>query len=131
MFLNNLPPITPSFTTAPGASRLNILQIISGRSVNGALVYCKILSERLVELGHKVTIVCRPEAWIAANVDQNKIRVVESTMARFPPTEFRRIRSIVKQEKIDLIHSHMTRAQNYAIALKLFYWSSGGCNGAQ
>ena len=98
---------------------MNILQIISGRSVNGALVYCKILSERLIERGHKVTIVCRPKAWIGANVDQNKIRVVESTMAKFPFAEFNRIKELIRQEKIDLIHSHMTRAQNYGVALKV------------
>ena len=100
-------------------SSLNILQIISGRSVNGALVYCKILSERLSAKGHNVTIVCRPKSWVAANVNRSKIRVVESSMAKFPLSEFNRIRAIMNQEETHLIHSHMTRAQNFAIGLKM------------
>ncbi len=97
---------------------MNILQIISGRGVNGALVYCKILSEQLVARGHRVTVVCKPKSWIASNVDRRHVEVVESSMARFPFHEFRRIKSLIQSQRIELIHSHMTRAQNFAVALK-------------
>lgn len=98
---------------------MNILQIISGRGVNGALVYCKILSEELVERGHNVTVVCKPNSWVEANIDQQKVPVVESSLARFPLTELKRIANLVREKNIDLIHTHMTRGQNFGVALKL------------
>jgi len=43
---------------------LKILQIISGRNINGALTYCRFLSEHLVARGHEVTILCRANSWM-------------------------------------------------------------------
>lgn len=95
------------------------MQIISGRGVNGALVYCKILSEELVDRGHQVTIICKPKSWVKANVDQSKVRVIESTLRRFPLGELKRVAKLVRDQQIDLIHTHMTRGQNFGVALKL------------
>ncbi len=97
---------------------MNILQVISGRGVNGALVYCKYLSEELVSRGHQVTILCKPNSWIKTHVDQTNVEVIESNLARFPFAEFKRIASVIRDKNIDLIHTHMTRGQNFGIGLK-------------
>ena len=94
------------------------MQIISGRSVNGALVYCKMLCESLVRRGHQVTVVCRKNSWVADGIDP-RVNVVESTLDKFSPSEIRRVAAISKQHKIDVVHSHMTRGQNFAVLLKL------------
>ena len=97
---------------------MKIMQIISGRGVNGALVYCKMLCEGLVERGHEVTLICRKRSWMSENVDP-RVKVVESSLEKFSPGEIRRMSSLVKKQGIDLIHSHMTRGQNFGVLLKL------------
>ncbi len=97
---------------------MNILQIISGRGVNGALVYCKILCEELADRGHNVTLICKSGSWMKSNVDSTKIDVIESSLAKYPLNEFNRITKLVRDQKIDLIHTHMTRSQNFGIWLK-------------
>jgi glycosyltransferase involved in cell wall biosynthesis len=98
---------------------LNILQIVSGRGVNGALVYCKILSEELARRGHRVTILCRPKSWMTSAVDCGLVSVVESSLSRFPWSELKRMSGMVRARRIELIHTHMTRGQNFGVALKL------------
>lgn len=98
---------------------MNVMQIISGRGVNGALVYCKMLCEELVARGHSVTLVCRHDSWMSDNVDSSQVRIVESSLEKFSPGEIRRVSSLVKQQGIDLIHTHMTRGQNFGVLLKL------------
>lgn len=98
---------------------MNILQIVSGRGVNGALVYCKLLSEELASRGHQVTLLCRPTSWMQSHVDRRAVDVIESNLARFPLTELRRMAAFIGERNIDLVHTHMTRAQNFGIGLKL------------
>ena len=96
---------------------LKILQIISGRHINGALTYCKFLSEHLIARGHDVTILCRADGW----VDKQKIpgvKIFHSEMNR-SPSEIGRIRDWAKAEKFDLLHSHMTRAHAFGVLLKM------------
>ena len=100
-------------------SNLNIMQIISGRGVNGALVYCKMLCEQLVQRGHRVTLVCRENSWMSENVDSSKVQIIESNLEKFSPRELRRISTHLKQNQIDLVHTHMTRGQNFGVMLKL------------
>lgn len=96
---------------------MNILQLISGVDVNGALVYCKLLSERLQARGHQITLAARPGSWI---LDQNlNLPILTSSMQRFPLDELRRFRAVLKDRKIDLIHTHMSRASHFGVCLNL------------
>ncbi len=101
---------------------MKILQIISGRNVNGALVHCKLLSGRLSELGHEVTVLCRPDSWIWDQLDDANLRVVASELNRWPLTELVRTARWVRDEKFDVIHTHMSRAHAYGVLLR---WFSG------
>ncbi len=96
---------------------MNILQIISGRDVNGALVYCRLLSQRLAARGHRVTLLCRKGSWIAG-LPPDGVEVWESGLEWFPPRELKRIAALVSERRIDLVHSHMSRAHNFAVLLK-------------
>ena len=95
------------------------MQIISGRGVNGALVYCKMLCEDLVERGHHVTLVCRQNSWMSENVDSSRVRIIESSLDKLSPGEIHRMAKQVNLHQIDLMHSHMTRGQNFGVLLKL------------
>lgn len=97
---------------------MNILQITSGRGVNGALVYCKLLTEILAARGHRLTILCRG-GWMKSHSYGDNIEVIESPMTRFPASELKRVAEIVRRKKIDLIHTHQTRAHTFGVMLKM------------
>ena len=98
-------------------SALNILQITSGRHINGALTYCKFLTEHLIASGHAVTILCRQDGWIER---QNipGVKFFHSEMDR-KPTEIRRVRDWMAEQKFDVIHTHMSRAHAFGVLLKM------------
>jgi len=96
---------------------LKILQLISGRDVNGALTYCKFLTEHLIARGHEVTILCRPNSWMEEQPVAG-VKIFNSEMNR-SPKEIGRIRDWAKAEKFDLLHSHMTRAHAFGVLLKM------------
>ena len=98
---------------------LNILQIISGREVNGALVYCHLLSNMLAERGHRVWIVCRPGSWMAEQTYSAGVQILHSSMRRLPTTDLRVASEWIRQHRIDLIHTHMTRAHTFGVLLKM------------
>ena len=56
---------------------------------------------------------------MASNLDPAKIQIIESTMAKYPLDEFRKVSRLIDEQQIDLIHTHMTRGQNFGIGLKL------------
>ena len=98
---------------------MNILQINSGRGVNGALVYCKLLSNQLRELGHQVSVLTRPDSWLNEQLEQEQIPFLTSEMTRFPPGELKRIAKWINANRFDVIHTHMSRGHSFGVLLKL------------
>ncbi len=45
---------------------------------------------------------------------------MESDMDRFPPTELRRVAAWIAENKVDVVHTHMSRAHNFGVLLKRF-----------
>lgn len=96
---------------------MNILQIISGRSINGALTYCKFLSEILIANGHNVSVLCRKDGWI----EHQSIPGVEffhSEMDR-SRSEISRVAQWAQTKNFDVLHTHMSRAHAFGVLLKL------------
>lgn len=96
---------------------MNILQIISGRHINGALTYCKYLSEMLAERGHRVTILCRGNNWLE-DAGVEGVEFLNSELDR-KPSEVGRIAQFMRSRRIDLVHTHMSRAHAFGALLKL------------
>ncbi|MEZ6094849.1 MAG: glycosyltransferase family 4 protein [Pirellulaceae bacterium] len=97
---------------------MNILQLISGVDVNGALVYCKLLTNRLVDLGHHVVLGARTNSWI---LDQEiSAPTYSSSMRRYPMDEIKRFSRLIREHQIDLIHTHQSRANHFGVCLNLF-----------
>jgi glycosyltransferase involved in cell wall biosynthesis len=101
---------------------MNIMEIVSGTHVNGAILHCLLLSRELVRRGHAVTLVCLSGAWIGDQAAGTGIDVVRSDLHRWPTDELRRIAQLVRQRKIDVIHTHTSRANFFGILLR---WFSG------
>ena len=98
---------------------LRILQIVSGRNVNGAVLYCKLLSEHLVERGHKVTVLFREGSWIEKQFNDSAVGQMTSNLKRFPTGELSRIAAWVRRNDIDVIHTHMSSGHTFGILLKM------------
>jgi glycosyltransferase involved in cell wall biosynthesis len=101
---------------------MNIMEIISGADVNGAVVHCLLLTRELAQRGHRVTLVCRPGAWIATQLRGAPVDIVESDLHRWPPDEVRRLAAIARAQAIDVLHTHMSRAHFFGVLLR---WLSG------
>jgi L-malate glycosyltransferase len=100
---------------------VNILQIVSGTGLNGATVYARQLATELARRGHRVTLLCRPGAWIATQFADAPVRIVASGLERWPPRELRRIAAFCRDEAIDVTHSHMSSAHSFGVLLRLIW----------
>jgi glycosyltransferase involved in cell wall biosynthesis len=98
---------------------MRIMQIVSGREVNGAVVHCMLLARALASRGHTITLVCRPGAWIARQ-ELTGIEVLTSTLQRWPLTELRRIADAAREREVDVVQTHMSRAHFFGVLLRWF-----------
>ena len=96
---------------------MKILQVISGREINGALTYCKYLSEMLASRGHEVTILCREDGWLE-ETGVKGVRFINCEMNR-KPSDVGRIANWARHEGIDVVHTHMSRAHAFGVLLKM------------
>jgi glycosyltransferase involved in cell wall biosynthesis len=101
---------------------MNIMEIISGRRLNGAILHCFLLSRELARRGHAVTLVCLPDSWIGRRAAEEGIDVVPSDLHRWPPNELRRVAGIVRQKQIGVIHTHTSRSNFFGVLLR---WLAG------
>ncbi|MEX0585917.1 MAG: glycosyltransferase family 4 protein [Pirellulales bacterium] len=98
---------------------MRIMQICSGGDVNGAIVHCAMLSRELVRMGHEVTLLCRPHAWIGKELTPVGVEVVESSLNRWSLVELRRLIQTARRRRIDVIHTHMSRANALGVLMRL------------
>lgn len=99
---------------------MNILEIVSGRGVNGAMMHTFLLSRELAARGHQVTVVCRPGAWIERELSGGPVDVRTSGLRVFPLNELREIAAVIDERAIDVVHTHMTQAHTFGVLLKWF-----------
>lgn len=96
---------------------MKVLQVVSGREVNGAVTYSKFLSKRLLARGHEVTIMHRRESWLGEQSIPGA-QFFQSEMSR-TPRELKRVSQWISREKFDLIHTHMSRAHFMGVLLRM------------
>ena len=100
---------------------MKIMEIVSGWGVNGAIVTCLETIRALVDRGHDVTLVCRPKAWIGDQLEGSGVEVIRSDMHRWPADELRRIHAYIRSNNVDVIHTHMSRANFFGVILRRFF----------
>ena len=90
---------------------MNILQVVSSSRTSGAEKHLVILSESLRKLGHNVTAVCPPGGWLSGQLREAGVPAMEIPMhgVTAVKTPFR-LRDFARDNEIDLIHTHLTRA---------------------
>lgn len=108
-----LPP-TPSTIDPP----LRIMQLVSSPTTSGPCVHVLELSRQLRELGHEVTLVARPNSWVAEESRRANFPTILSDQHRFPPSELWRLRQEVNARGIQLLHTHMSRAHFMGVLLR-------------
>jgi glycosyltransferase involved in cell wall biosynthesis len=101
---------------------MNIMEIVSGAGVNGAVSHCLLLTRQLARRGHQVTLVCPPEAWIARQLAADPVEVIASDLRRWPTGELRRVAAIARQGRVEVVHTHMSRAHAFGVLLR---WIAG------
>ena len=100
---------------------MNVLEIVSGIGVNGAIVHCWQVAHELTRLGHQVTLVCYPEAPVGDQLVRDKIDILRSDQHRWPMDELRRIAGYCREQQIDVVHTHTTRAHSFGALLRWLY----------
>jgi len=99
---------------------MKIVQLVSGTGVNGAVLQCYMLSRALHERGHDVTVIGRSGSWLEQKLSSSGIHFLSSTLKRWPLGEFRRIADWIRQNNVDVLHTHKTSAQLFGVLLKAF-----------
>ncbi len=99
---------------------MRILEITSAREVNGAVMHCMQLSRELARRGHEVSVACRPGAWVQRQLAGEPIDLIESDLRRWPLDELRRMAAIIRQRKVEVVHTHMSRAHFFGVLLRWF-----------
>lgn len=101
---------------------MNVLEIISGKEINGAVRHCLLLTQALARRGHSMSLVCRPASWIAGRLRDDPVEVILSDLHRCPSDELDRISDFAIRSRIDVIHTHMSRAHCFGVLL----WADTG-----
>lgn len=101
-------------------AKMKIMEIVSGRGVNGAVVTCLGTARALRARGHEVTVVCRPNAWIADQLQSDDIPIILSELKRWPIRDLRDVAKVAKDQSFDVIHTHMSSASFFGVLLRAF-----------
>lgn len=97
---------------------MNILQIVSASRTGGVERHVVVLSDLLRQRGHRVTTLCPPGDWLPSQLREVGLPVQEIAMHGFPSYKVARaLPQYVRDNKFDLIHSHLTRATYYAFLM--------------
>ena len=97
---------------------MRVLVAASNYLPNGAVVYAKRIIPLLQAAGHDVWLAAAPGSWIE-NALAGRVPLFATDFRRWPLDEIDRAAAFCRRERIDLIHSHLTRASNFAAMLRM------------
>ncbi len=90
---------------------MNILQVISSSRTSGAEKHLVVLSEWLRKRGHNITAVCPCGGWLPEQLRGAGIPTIELSMrGATSSATILALRRMVREQKVDVIHTHLTRA---------------------
>lgn len=96
---------------------MRILIASSHKRVNGAIVYANRIIPLLQAAGHDVWLAAEEGSW-AAKANAGRAPHLVTDFRRWPMDEIDRVGAFCRRERIDLIHSHLTRSSNFAALLR-------------
>ena len=101
---------------------MNIMEIVSTTGVNGAVIHGTMVARELARRAHRVTFVCLPNSWCSKQLCREPVRIVESSLHRWPMDQLIRIGKLSLREGVDVMHTHLSRAHFFGQTLS---WLSG------
>ncbi|MCS6829190.1 MAG: glycosyltransferase family 4 protein, partial [bacterium] len=97
-----------------------VLQVVSSSATSGAERHLVLLSRTLQQRGHHVVTVCPPDNWLPQELQRAGVRTLPLPMHGFGSLmTLRRLAQVVREQQIDIIHTHLTRAAYYGLLLGL------------
>lgn len=97
---------------------MNILQIVSSSRVSGAEKHVVVLTEHLNQRGHNIIALCPPGEWLPPQLRDAGATVLERNMSFLRMLKMANsIKQVIQEHKIDIIHSHLTRATYFGCLL--------------
>jgi len=93
------------------AGFMTILEYITPSRLGGAEEYFGRLVAHLRARGHRVIVVTKRDAALRAQLEATGVEVLAwKTNGKFDPKTLGRLMGVVRREKVDLIHTHLTTA---------------------
>ena len=115
--------VSSPFALVPiNSTFMRILEIVSARGINGVSKHVIDAGVELRKRGHEVTILGCPDAWILGAAAELEFRTIASDMHRWPTDELRRIAGFIHRNEIDVVHTHMSKANFFGVLLR---WVAG------
>jgi glycosyltransferase involved in cell wall biosynthesis len=99
---------------------MRILEAASQTGRNGAMIYARRIIPLLRARGHEVWLAARPDSWIAQET-AGEATLIATDFSRWPLTELRRVGEICRRERIEVTHSHLTRAAGFCALLRVLH----------
>lgn len=97
-----------------------VLQVISSSATSGAERHLVLLSKTLQKQGHQVLTVCPPDNWLPAELQRAGVRTLPLPMHGIGSVvSLMRLAHLMRQQMIDIIHTHLTRASYYGLLLNM------------
>ena len=100
---------------------MHIMQLVSGRHPNGAVLHCLDLCRELSRRGHRVTIAHRMESFDCSRFDGEAINVIDCDFKRWPISKLKDFSLLIQRQRVDLIHTHMSSAHLYGVLMRRFF----------
>ena len=97
---------------------MHLLQIVSAKRSNGVVTHLRQLLPALAERGHRVTVLTRAGSPFAEEFAAMGLETLSSDLHRWPGDELDRIAAWAREHKVDAIHAHMSRANNFGVRLQ-------------
>lgn len=99
---------------------MRILEAVSTRGASGAVRYAARLIPELQKRGHEVILAALPGSWLVDHC-RGRCELLETGFERWPLGELKRMARFCRDRQIDLVHSHLTRANNFSALLRTFH----------
>ncbi|MGV3484223.1 MAG: glycosyltransferase family 4 protein [Planctomycetaceae bacterium] len=99
---------------------MNVLQMVSGTGLNGAVRHCYDLSCQLALRGHFVWIAHKPGSWIAKQPLPPNVALLETTLKR-NRSELTRLAAESARRGIDVVHTHNSSSHFFGVLLARLY----------
>ena len=120
MWLPSVSTEIPTMMTNDSTRKWRVLQVISSSATSGAERHLVILSKTLQERGHQVVAACPPSNWLPAELQRAGVRTLSLPMHGVGSVvTLTRLARLIRQQEIDIIHTHLTRASYYGLLLSL------------